>query len=80
MPMIRETIVTTIDGVGIDQEGIAQTKAAMATGAPIIASGGVSSIEDVIALSGIAGLEGIIAGRAIYEGRLDVAAAIGVLS
>ena len=51
-----------------------------ATGAPIIASGGVSSIDDVKALAGISGLEGIIAGRAIYEGRLDVAAAIGVLA
>ena len=75
-------IVTDIsrDGrlAGPDVEGLARL--AEATGAPIIASGGVSSIEDVRALAGIAGLEGIIAGRAIYEGRLDVAAAIGLLS
>ena len=75
-------IVTDIsrDGrlAGPDVEGL--SRLADETGAPIIASGGVSSLDDVEALMGIAGLEGIIAGRAIYEGRLDVAAAIAVLS
>ena len=75
-------IVTDIsrDGrlAGPDVEGL--SRLAEATGAPIIASGGVSSLDDVKALAGIGGLEGIIAGRAIYEGRLDVAAAIAVLS
>jgi phosphoribosylformimino-5-aminoimidazole carboxamide ribotide isomerase len=42
---------------------------------PIIASGGVSTLEDVRRLSGLP-LAGCIVGRALYEGRLDLAAAI----
>jgi phosphoribosylformimino-5-aminoimidazole carboxamide ribotide isomerase len=54
------------------------------TGAPIIASGGVRHIDDVRALSALAGttgpgLLGVIAGKAIYEGRLDVAATVAAL-
>jgi phosphoribosylformimino-5-aminoimidazole carboxamide ribotide isomerase len=49
---------------------------------PVIASGGVGSLADVIALKAAAGdrLDGVIAGRAIYDGRLDVGAAIRVLA
>jgi phosphoribosylformimino-5-aminoimidazole carboxamide ribotide isomerase len=75
-------IVTDIsrDGrlAGPDVEGL--TRLAAATGAPLIASGGVSSLDDVLALAGVPGLVGVIAGKAIYEGRLDVAAAVGALS
>ena len=46
-----------------------------ASGAPVIASGGVGGSEDVKALAPL-GLLGVIAGKAIYEGRLDVAATI----
>lgn len=44
---------------------------------PVIASGGVTSIEDIRALCGVAdeGIIGAITGRAIYEGTLDLAAA-----
>jgi phosphoribosylformimino-5-aminoimidazole carboxamide ribotide isomerase len=44
------------------------------TGLPIIAAGGVSRIEDVIALKALKedGVEGVISGRAIYEGTLSV--------
>jgi phosphoribosylformimino-5-aminoimidazole carboxamide ribotide isomerase len=49
------------------------------TGAPVIASGGVGSLEDLRALGSVPGLVGVVAGKAIYEGRIDVAAAIGVL-
>lgn len=51
---------------------------------PIIASGGVGSLDDVIRLAGIAiqtptqtrRLEGVIAGRAIYEGAFSVSEAV----
>lgn len=49
------------------------------TGAPVIASGGVSSLDDVKALAAVDGLVGVIAGKAIYEGRLDVPEALAVL-
>ena len=46
-------------------------------GLPVIASGGVTNIEDIRVLSEVAhnGIIGAIAGRAIYEGTLDVAEA-----
>jgi phosphoribosylformimino-5-aminoimidazole carboxamide ribotide isomerase len=44
---------------------------------PVIASGGVSSLEDVRGLAAAArdGIAGAIVGRAIYEGSLDLAVA-----
>lgn len=75
-------IVTDIsrDGrlAGPDVEGLSALVAE--THAPVIASGGVASLEDIRLLASVAGLTGIIAGKAIYEGRLDVRAAIGALA
>jgi phosphoribosylformimino-5-aminoimidazole carboxamide ribotide isomerase len=51
---------------------------ALATDSAIIASGGVSTIADIRALAGIPGVEGIITGRALYEGTLDLGEAIAV--
>jgi phosphoribosylformimino-5-aminoimidazole carboxamide ribotide isomerase len=47
---------------------------------PVIASGGVSSIEDIISLLPLeeAGVIGVITGRALYAGTLDLKAAIRV--
>jgi phosphoribosylformimino-5-aminoimidazole carboxamide ribotide isomerase len=44
---------------------------------PVIASGGVTSIEDIRALCDTdeEGLQGVIVGRALYEGSIDLAAA-----
>lgn len=42
---------------------------------PVVASGGVTTLEDVRRLAG-AGLAGCIIGRALYEGTIDLAAAI----
>jgi phosphoribosylformimino-5-aminoimidazole carboxamide ribotide isomerase len=44
---------------------------------PVIASGGVSNLDDIRALCGVyaEGIEGAITGRAIYEGTLDFTAA-----
>ncbi|GMN14722.1 1-(5-phosphoribosyl)-5-[(5-phosphoribosylamino)methylideneamino]imidazole-4-carboxamide isomerase [Altererythrobacter sp. MTPC7] len=52
---------------------------ARATDLPVIASGGVAGMEDIHALAAHAGegIEGVITGRALYEGRLDLAEAIG---
>ncbi len=48
---------------------------------PLIASGGIGSLVDLEALRAAGGdlIEGVIAGRALYDGRIDVAAAIAVL-
>jgi phosphoribosylformimino-5-aminoimidazole carboxamide ribotide isomerase len=51
--------------------------AAAVPGVAVIASGGVSSQDDVARLAR-AGLSGCIIGRALYEGRIDLAAAITI--
>ena len=47
---------------------------------PVIASGGVKGLDDihVLSLHAADGIEGVITGRALYEGRLDLAAAIAL--
>ena len=44
---------------------------------PVIASGGITNIDDIRALCAVAdeGIIGAITGRAIYEGMLDLAEA-----
>ena len=51
---------------------------AEAVDVPVIASGGVAGIEDIAALARRPGIEGVITGRALYDGRLDLAEAIAV--
>ena len=50
---------------------------ARASSIPVIASGGITNLDDIRALKAVAaeGICGAITGRAIYEGSLDVAAA-----
>jgi len=47
---------------------------------PVIASGGVTDIGDILALARLAseGIEGVITGRALYDGRLDLGHALAV--
>ena len=46
----------------------------------MIASGGVKGLDDIRMLALLArdGIEGVITGRALYDGRLDLAAAIAL--
>jgi phosphoribosylanthranilate isomerase len=52
-----------------------------ATGRPVIASGGVSSLDDLRTLMPLAewGLEGMIVGKALYAERFTVAEALATL-
>ncbi|WP_163850930.1 1-(5-phosphoribosyl)-5-[(5-phosphoribosylamino)methylideneamino]imidazole-4-carboxamide isomerase [Pseudooceanicola aestuarii] len=53
---------------------------ARAVSVPVIASGGVSSLADLIALRDCgAALNGAISGRALYDGALDLGAALAAL-
>ena len=47
---------------------------------PVIASGGVSSLDDLIALRDTGAIAGAISGRALYDGALDLKAALGALA
>jgi phosphoribosylformimino-5-aminoimidazole carboxamide ribotide isomerase len=79
-------VVTEIrrDGMfaGPDVDGL--TEVLRATATPVIASGGVGGLSDVVALRAIEvdgrALAGVIVGRALYEGRLDIEEAIAACS
>jgi phosphoribosylformimino-5-aminoimidazole carboxamide ribotide isomerase len=60
---------------GVNVESTVELASAIAI--PVIASGGITSIEDVRALCAVTdeGIIGAITGRAIYEGTLDLAQA-----
>ena len=65
-----------LTGVNID----ATAALARSTTIPVIASGGVASLDDIYALAADkSGIEGVITGRAIYDGRLDLKDALTVL-
>jgi phosphoribosylformimino-5-aminoimidazole carboxamide ribotide isomerase len=53
----------------------ALAEVARAVPIPVIASGGVTTLDDVRRLAAL-GLPGCIIGRALYEGRIDLPAAI----
>jgi 1-(5-phosphoribosyl)-5-[(5-phosphoribosylamino)methylideneamino] imidazole-4-carboxamide isomerase/N-(5'phosphoribosyl)anthranilate isomerase len=51
------------------------------TQSPVVASGGVSSLEDIDALSALVerGLEGLVLGKALYEGKFSLTEALEVV-
>ncbi len=55
---------------------------ARALTAPLIASGGVATLDDLKALKGLesAGVAGVIVGRAFYDGRIDPGAALALMA
>ncbi|MEC4273384.1 1-(5-phosphoribosyl)-5-[(5-phosphoribosylamino)methylideneamino]imidazole-4-carboxamide isomerase [Adlercreutzia sp. R25] len=62
------------DGMQTGVENDAYAKMAAAFGNPVIVSGGIATAENILALAPIAdAVEGVITGRAIYEGTLSVA-------
>lgn len=81
-PMASAFVITDIsrDGmlVGPDTDGL--VAAAATTDVPVIASGGVGSLDHLSALSAAGAIEGVIVGKALYENRFTVADAIGVLA
>ena len=80
--------VSTIIYTDIDRDGIltginwaSTIELADAVSIPVIASGGLASIDDVMKLASpeCIKLEGAITGRALYDGRLDAKDALEVL-
>jgi phosphoribosylformimino-5-aminoimidazole carboxamide ribotide isomerase len=65
---------------GINLEATVDLAFALTT--PVIASGGVSSIEDIAAVKAEegCGIAGVICGRALYDGRVDPAAALAIMN
>jgi phosphoribosylformimino-5-aminoimidazole carboxamide ribotide isomerase len=65
------------DGLGIGLDVLSTRELAEASGLAVIASGGVRALEDVIAAKQ-AGLAGVIIGRALYDGTIDLPEAIQI--
>lgn len=53
---------------------------AEAVSIPVIASGGVSSLDDLTALRDTGVISGAISGRALYDGALDLKQALAALA
>lgn len=66
------------DGMLTGPNIAATARLAQLSTVPVIASGGVGRLEDIKELARLP-LEGIIVGRALYEGKFDVAKALAVL-
>ena len=80
-PSASAFIITDIsrDGMlaGPDVDGLRDITGMTST--PIIASGGVADLNDLRELRDVNSLEGVIVGKALYEGRFTVAEAVRVL-
>ncbi|MBI1244607.1 MAG: 1-(5-phosphoribosyl)-5-[(5-phosphoribosylamino)methylideneamino]imidazole-4-carboxamide isomerase [Alphaproteobacteria bacterium] len=80
---VAAIVYTDIDRDGALQGPNVEATAALARAVriPIIASGGVSSLDDLRALKARAadGIAGVISGRALYDGRIDLAEAVKLL-
>jgi phosphoribosylformimino-5-aminoimidazole carboxamide ribotide isomerase len=79
---VAAILFTDVDGDGLLQGVNVTATAALARAVriPVIASGGVGSLADVEALvaAGEPSIEGVVIGRALYDGRIDPAAALRV--
>ncbi|MFC7703470.1 1-(5-phosphoribosyl)-5-[(5-phosphoribosylamino)methylideneamino]imidazole-4-carboxamide isomerase [Plastorhodobacter daqingensis] len=78
---VAAIIYTDINRDGAMQgPNIAATEAlARAVSIPVIASGGVSSMSDLVALRDTGVIAGAISGRALYDGAIDLAEALATL-
>ncbi len=63
-------------GGGVNVEATAALAARISI--PVIASGGVGSLDDLRTLARIPGLEGVVVGRALYDGGIDAGAALAL--
>ncbi|MCG6901717.1 MAG: 1-(5-phosphoribosyl)-5-[(5-phosphoribosylamino)methylideneamino]imidazole-4-carboxamide isomerase [Rhodobacter sp.] len=80
---VAAIIYTDINRDGAMQGPNVTATAALANAVsiPVIASGGVSSMADLIALKACGTrLNGVISGRALYDGAIDLAAALETLA
>ena len=75
--------VSAIIHTDIDRDGVlagpnieATARLAASTVIPVIASGGVSSLDDLLAIQANGTIEGAIFGRALYDGRINLEEAL----
>ena len=73
-----EVVYTDIarDGTLAGPNFAATAALAAAAGLGVIASGGVTSLDDIARLKVMPGVTGAILGKALYEGKIDLATAL----
>ena len=78
---VAAIIYTDINRDGAMQGPNVEATAALARAVtiPVIASGGVSSLADLVALRATGVIAGAISGRALYDGAIDLGAALRLL-
>jgi phosphoribosylformimino-5-aminoimidazole carboxamide ribotide isomerase len=64
------------DGTGRGPDLPGTAAVAAAAGVPVIASGGIGRLDDVLRLAALPGVAGAIVGRALYTGAVDLRAAL----
>jgi phosphoribosylformimino-5-aminoimidazole carboxamide ribotide isomerase len=62
-------------GPNVDDTAALASEARM----PVLASGGVATVEDLVRLAAIPGVEGTVVGRALYTGAVDLRAAVAAV-
>lgn len=67
------------DGTGLGPNVEETAAVAAAVGLPVLASGGVASVGDLLALARVPGVEGAVVGRALYTGTVDLRASRAAL-
>ena len=92
--LTAETLAGEFEGVGVsaiiytdvDRDGVlaganieATARLAESTAIPVIASGGVASLDDLLAIQANGTIAGAIIGRALYDGRISLEEALAAL-
>jgi phosphoribosylformimino-5-aminoimidazole carboxamide ribotide isomerase len=79
---VSAAIVTDIsrDGAQVGVDAMLMTEIAKAIALPVIASGGVASLDDIRALRAEfdVGVVGVVVGRALYEGNFSLTNAMAI--
>ena len=64
------------DGTGLGPNVTATAAIARAVALPVLASGGVATVEDLVHLAAVPGVLGTVVGRALYTGAIDLREAL----
>jgi len=67
------------DGTGLGPNVEATAALARAVGLPVLASGGVGTVEDLVRLAAVPGVLGTVVGRALYTGAVSLADALAAV-
>ena len=67
------------DGTGLGPNLEATAALAMAVGLPVLASGGVGRVDDLVRLAAVPGVLGTIVGRALYTGAISLPDALAAV-